>query len=425
MYACLLINSNGDGAVLSVTGLVLFGGNANECLDAVNAQEVLHDFIHGNARAAHQGEHDLLIEVSEVREKCNFLQELVDKKLMVGIWQVERQLPEAMSKFERLLGEHTERIAKAEEHEVRLNLALGRLSRNEERIQNCADRIERLPDIGRCQLTWREDMRKQLDDLDVHRLKHNVEMHSEALEDIRFRLQQVRDQVFHGPPFWQQQQQPMMSPVASEAGTRSHTPEGQRNRSMVAVRRQSSAPSDDTLLRAALPRANAGNESPHAAGVDGGFVGILNEELSLQASMKQAMRVAGNAPLRLRVSFACVSGLTGLSGGASSKFYCTCSVEHHRVTERETMCRTRGVNGPDPSWDETLEIEPWYGGEALAFAVHPDGNLRLRSDGHARLSSDRFIPGGFDGTLALSGLANAMLHVRVSLVGPATGDEAN
>ena len=62
--------------------------------------------------------------------------------------QVERQLPEAMAKFERLLADHTERISKAEEHDVRLNLALGRLARNEERIQNCADRIERQPDLA-------------------------------------------------------------------------------------------------------------------------------------------------------------------------------------------------------------------------------------------------------------------------------------
>ena len=100
--------------------------------------------------------------------------------------------------------------------------------------------------------------------------------------------------------------------------------------------------------------------------------------------------------------------------------YCICSVVHHRVTEKATACRSLAVNGLDPVWDETHEIEPWHGGEALEFAVQAEGgNLRLGfAEGRVRLASDKFIPSGFNGTLALSGLPNAMLHVRVSLVGP-------
>mmetsp|Transcript_73130 Transcript_73130/g.174263 ORF Transcript_73130/g.174263 Transcript_73130/m.174263 type:complete len:263 (-) Transcript_73130:34-822(-) len=80
-------------------------------------------------------------EMKELRQRCAEVQQVVDERIMVSLWQVERELPEALEKVDQILAESAERFAKVEEHDVRLNLILSRLSTHEQRSQNCLERL--------------------------------------------------------------------------------------------------------------------------------------------------------------------------------------------------------------------------------------------------------------------------------------------
>merc|ERR1719373_1448274 len=103
---------------------------------------------------------------------------------MVSIWEVNRQLPEAVERLERIDGEFVERIAKTEEQDVRLNMALSRLSAHEEKVQGCMDRVEHLPTLSQVRSMWREELRRWADKANFDGLGRSVHLQSQALEEL-------------------------------------------------------------------------------------------------------------------------------------------------------------------------------------------------------------------------------------------------
>jgi len=145
---------------------------------------------------AHQ--EDLGVDVQELRSQCNMLQEVVDKQLLVAVWELDRKLPEAMVKVDRVLKEHVTRMGKTEEHEVRLNLVLTKLSLNEEKLQNCMDRLERHPGVNQFRSMWREDLHRQLQDVDVEGLRRRVQQQMQAVDEMAERVQGICEYLSYG-----------------------------------------------------------------------------------------------------------------------------------------------------------------------------------------------------------------------------------
>mmetsp|Transcript_134801 Transcript_134801/g.375690 ORF Transcript_134801/g.375690 Transcript_134801/m.375690 type:complete len:564 (-) Transcript_134801:72-1763(-) len=188
---------------------------------------------------------ELEVEVRELRGRCDSLQEAMDQRVMLSVWRVEKQLPEAMEKVERLLADYPERIAKVEENDVRLGLALARLGTQEHKVQNCMERLERLPSPEQIRKICREELGRRLEDTDMEGLTRSVELQARAIEELGDRMQEVCDVVCYGgePPAEelsareelagqkpQLLQRPPVAPVAGTATGRPFPGGGRRHR---------------------------------------------------------------------------------------------------------------------------------------------------------------------------------------------------
>jgi len=127
---------------------------------------------------------ELIGELRDLRSRCNALQEVMDQHVMVSIWKVDRQLPEAIGKVELLFGEYRERATKWEEHDVRLNLALSRLSTHEDKVHACMDRIERLPSLNQVRAMWREELDRRLGAVNLEGLGESVHLQAQTLGSL-------------------------------------------------------------------------------------------------------------------------------------------------------------------------------------------------------------------------------------------------
>lgn len=109
------------------------------------------------------------------------------------------------------------------------------------------------------------------------------------------------------------------------------------------------------------------------------------------------------------------TGLKHMNHFVGDSIYCVCTVKHADGGARLARCETKPVSeNLNPEWNETHELEPWRPGESLEFVVYDKGLLGSRVEGTTTLASSRFYPDGFDGTLELSGVAEAHLHVRIA-----------
>jgi len=123
-------------------------------------------------------------EYRELRQRVNSMQESMDERVMVCVWNAERQLPEAMDKLERLASESAEHFAKFEEHGVRLSLALAKFGAHEQRLQSYADRVERLPSSAEVRSVCREEVRRQMEDANLESLRRRVSLLSDSVDEI-------------------------------------------------------------------------------------------------------------------------------------------------------------------------------------------------------------------------------------------------
>merc|ERR1719367_194826 len=96
--------------------------------------------------------------------------------------------------------------------------------------------------------------------------------------------------------------------------------------------------------------------------------------------------------------------------------YCVCEVKHMDPNAPATRAETRPVTEGDtlnPVWNETLELEAWQPGEALAFTVYDKGLIGSKTEGKAILPSEFFYPNGFRGMISIVGLVDARLRIEV------------
>jgi len=138
------------------------------------------------------------------------------------------------------------------------------------------------------------------------------------------------------------------------------------------------------------------------------------------------------APCKLAVSIFQASGLNHMNHFTGDHPYVVCDVKHLDKNLKQTRAETRPVTEGDtlnPSWGETLELEPWYPGEPLEFTVLDKGLLGSKTEGRATLPAELFTlnPTGFAGNLRISGLQGALLNVAVQVLPPsaATGELAS
>lgn len=151
--------------------------------------------LEGSDQLLELGREDLFAEVSELRDRCDSLQEVVEQQVLVALWEIDRQLPETARKLATLVSEQNERAAGLEEHEVRLNLALARQSRNEERLAQMSERMERQPGVSQTRSLWREDIQRQLAEADVPGLRRRLETQEDAAEELRETLGRLGDRI--------------------------------------------------------------------------------------------------------------------------------------------------------------------------------------------------------------------------------------
>jgi len=138
--------------------------------------------------------------LGEVRQRLDALQEIVDEKVLVPLWQVSRQVPEATGRVERLSTQCQEFYAKVESHEVRLDMVRASFDTQEQRLQAIAEHVDRA-------LTGDQGGRRGHDGhirASTEALTGRVDAHARAIEELREQLQECRRRAFPssilGPP---------------------------------------------------------------------------------------------------------------------------------------------------------------------------------------------------------------------------------
>lgn len=159
----------------------------------VSSEEVDGWHSHGLRKSRAELAEDLV----NLKERHETLQEVIDQQVVVSVWNVERQLPEMMEKVERVLEEHSERSSKSEENEVRLTLALTKISAHEHKVQSLMERIERVPSTNQVKMSIREELRKHLEDSNIEGVALKVDLQARAVEELGERLQHISDQIIY------------------------------------------------------------------------------------------------------------------------------------------------------------------------------------------------------------------------------------
>jgi hypothetical protein len=139
------------------------------------------------------------IELSSVlRKVCSqfsTLQEKVEDGVMMSISQLEQQLPEALRQVERLSSESADQAIKVEEHEVHLGIALSRQSTSDQKIQQCMDRVEQLPNVSYLRALCGEELATRLAEANLDTLARRLELTMDAVAELGETVHQHHSQV--------------------------------------------------------------------------------------------------------------------------------------------------------------------------------------------------------------------------------------
>lgn len=181
----------------------------------------------------------------------------------------------------------------------------------------------------------------------------------------------------------------------------------------------------------------AGGIQTYASPTPGGYAGALPvlSSSTIQSSQMQpgllpgspvftvAPAVGTTAPGKLVVSIFQAFGLNHMNHFTGDHPYVVCEVKHLDKNLAKTRAETRPVMEGDtlnPTWGETLELEPWYPGEPLELTVLDKGLIGSKTEGRATLPAELFTlnPSGFAGNLRISGLQGAILNVAVQVMPP-------
>jgi len=144
--------------------------------------------------------------------------------------------------------------------------------------------------------------------------------------------------------------------------------------------------------------------------------------------MLTAAATGTTAPSKLAVSIVQAFGLNHMNHFTGDHPYVVCEVKHLDKNLEKTRAETRPVMEGDtlnPTWGETLELEPWYPGEPLEFTVLDKGLIGSKTEGRATLPAELFTlnPSGFAGNIRISGLQGALLNVAVQVLPPSADTE--
>jgi len=153
----------------------------------------LEEEMWGNMVAAPE----LAGEIKDLHSQCASIQDYMDQRIIVSVNQVEKQLPEVASKVDRLLWEYSERFAKVEENDVRLNHALAKLGCNERRVKDCLDQVEQAPTLGQVRSLCREELRRYLDEVNFEGVSQKVDSTLGAVAELRDRLAEQATEFEH------------------------------------------------------------------------------------------------------------------------------------------------------------------------------------------------------------------------------------
>jgi chromosome segregation ATPase len=82
-------------------------------------------------------------ELQAIHERCNFVQDIVDERVLGQIRKLERKVGDHDMKVEQLLVSGQDCTAKIEEHEVRLGVTRSKLDTHDERLALVSDRLDR------------------------------------------------------------------------------------------------------------------------------------------------------------------------------------------------------------------------------------------------------------------------------------------
>lgn len=123
-------------------------------------------------------------------------------------------------------------------------------------------------------------------------------------------------------------------------------------------------------------------------------------------------------PHKLRVEIIRAESLHSLNHFVGDRPYCICEVKNGCRRSRRARCQTQPLGGSlNPMWNEVHELEPWYVGDRLEFAVYDKGLMGSRIMGKAELATEH-IQRGFAGELSLDAALGSVLHVMVQIIGP-------
>jgi hypothetical protein len=121
---------------------------------------------------------------SDLYRRFDAMQAVVDEQVLVSLQTMQRQLPEAMAKVDRLLTDENERFSKVEENDVRLCAALTKLESYEQKVRDCMHRLDQVPSASHARAIWQEELQKLLPEINVDGLSKRLDMSLDAIDEL-------------------------------------------------------------------------------------------------------------------------------------------------------------------------------------------------------------------------------------------------
>jgi len=165
-------------------------------LDVTNMHELLDDACSADEQDwelfAQNLEAQVLKSTAEVRTQLESLQDVVDQKVLLKLWELGRQVPEVSQNMERLAGQCADFFAKVEAHEVRLSLMVTTQEMQDQRVQALSERCERTHAVS-LDLDTQTAARSRKRQSEA--LEGRVEAHAQALEELRGSFRELKARV--------------------------------------------------------------------------------------------------------------------------------------------------------------------------------------------------------------------------------------
>ncbi|CAE7400458.1 unnamed protein product, partial [Symbiodinium necroappetens] len=141
------------------------------------------------------------------------LRALVEERLLISLAELEQQVPQLCRQQELQAADTADRAGKLQEFEVRMEMVSRRLGTQEERLQSCFDRMERLPQLPQLRKLCREEAQKRLGE-ELPGLSGELSRQQEVLEEVQLQLQRLGGRWLSAGPEPCAGQRPLMPKLA-------------------------------------------------------------------------------------------------------------------------------------------------------------------------------------------------------------------